>query len=173
MSTGWGLVIVLIVNLLIGGVLPWLLRKPLQFFSQQFYLKRQLSDGKGQFLHGFLNGRRIGITIWRLPSSYPLAGTGCFLMKYPTDRTVYLVGQPQTPSVSAKLCLAELRKREKQLNGGEARNRTGDTRIFSPLLYQLSYLATWRGWVVSASYFLSQLRASLILASFSPFYKAL
>ena len=26
-------------------------------------------------------------------------------------------------------------------NGGETRNRTGDTRIFSPLLYQLSYLA--------------------------------
>jgi hypothetical protein len=25
--------------------------------------------------------------------------------------------------------------------GGETRNRTGDTRIFSPLLYQLSYLA--------------------------------
>ena len=26
-------------------------------------------------------------------------------------------------------------------NGGETRNRTADTRIFSPLLYQLSYLA--------------------------------
>ena len=26
--------------------------------------------------------------------------------------------------------------------GGETQNRTGDTRIFSPLLYQLSYLAT-------------------------------
>ena len=26
--------------------------------------------------------------------------------------------------------------------GGETRNRTEDTRIFSPLLYQLSYLAT-------------------------------
>ncbi len=25
--------------------------------------------------------------------------------------------------------------------GGEAQNRTGDTRIFSPLLYRLSYLA--------------------------------
>ncbi len=25
--------------------------------------------------------------------------------------------------------------------GGEARNRTGDARIFSPALYQLSYLA--------------------------------
>ena len=27
-------------------------------------------------------------------------------------------------------------------NGGQGRNRTIDTRIFSPLLYQLSYLAT-------------------------------
>ena len=30
------------------------------------------------------------------------------------------------------------------LNGGQGRNRTTDTRIFSPLLYQLSYLAA--GW---------------------------
>ena len=29
-------------------------------------------------------------------------------------------------------------------NGGESQNRTGDTRIFSPLLYQLSYLAQKR-----------------------------
>ena len=28
-----------------------------------------------------------------------------------------------------------------QKKGGETRNRTADTRIFSPLLYQLSYLA--------------------------------
>ncbi len=27
--------------------------------------------------------------------------------------------------------------------GGQGRNRTTDTRIFSPLLYQLSYLAIW------------------------------
>jgi hypothetical protein len=27
-------------------------------------------------------------------------------------------------------------------NGGQGRNRTTDTRIFNPLLYQLSYLAT-------------------------------
>ena len=29
-----------------------------------------------------------------------------------------------------------------RVNGGQGRNRTADTRIFSPLLYQLSYLAT-------------------------------
>ena len=29
--------------------------------------------------------------------------------------------------------------------GGQGRDRTGDTRIFSPLLYQLSYLATGLG----------------------------
>ena len=28
-------------------------------------------------------------------------------------------------------------------DGGQGRNRTADTRIFSPLLYQLSYLATY------------------------------
>ena len=28
--------------------------------------------------------------------------------------------------------------------GAESQNRTGDTRIFSPLLYQLSYLGTGR-----------------------------
>jgi hypothetical protein len=31
------------------------------------------------------------------------------------------------------------------LNGGQGRNRTTDTRIFSPLLYQLSYLAAEDG----------------------------
>ncbi len=32
------------------------------------------------------------------------------------------------------------------LTGGQGRNRTTDTRIFSPLLYQLSYLAAgWKG----------------------------
>ena len=30
-------------------------------------------------------------------------------------------------------------------NGGQGRNRTTDTRIFSPLLYQLSYLAAGDG----------------------------
>ena len=37
----------------------------------------------------------------------------------------------------------ELRTAEKT-NGGQGRNRTNDTRIFSPLLYQLSYLANGR-----------------------------
>jgi len=32
-------------------------------------------------------------------------------------------------------------KRRKAGDGGQGRNRTTDTRIFSPLLYQLSYLA--------------------------------
>ena len=29
-------------------------------------------------------------------------------------------------------------------NGGSGRNRTSDTRIFSPLLYRLSYGTNWR-----------------------------
>ena len=31
-------------------------------------------------------------------------------------------------------------------SGGQERDRTADTRIFSPLLYQLSYLAGLDGW---------------------------
>ena len=31
------------------------------------------------------------------------------------------------------------------VDGGQGRNRTADTRIFSPLLYQLSYQAVSRG----------------------------
>ena len=31
--------------------------------------------------------------------------------------------------------------KEFESNGGQGQNRTADTRIFSPLLYQLSYLA--------------------------------
>ncbi len=34
------------------------------------------------------------------------------------------------------------------LDGGQGRNRTTDTRIFSPLLYQLSYLAAGGGRVL-------------------------
>jgi hypothetical protein len=30
----------------------------------------------------------------------------------------------------------------RDLNGAQSRNRTSDTRIFNPLLYQLSYLGT-------------------------------
>ena len=42
------------------------------------------------------------------------------------------------------------------LNGGQTQNRTGDTRIFSPLLYQLSYLAS----LVKAGLMISDLEAS-------------
>ena len=31
------------------------------------------------------------------------------------------------------------------LSGAQSRNRTSDTRIFNPLLYQLSYLGTLQG----------------------------
>ena len=43
--------------------------------------------------------------------------------------------------------LGERRKKSRlirvgtSMNGGQGRNRTTDTRIFNPLLYQLSYLA--------------------------------
>ena len=40
-----------------------------------------------------------------------------------------------------KFALAPVFGEEPEPGGGETRNRTGDTRIFSPLLYQLSYLA--------------------------------
>ena len=33
--------------------------------------------------------------------------------------------------------------RKREGSGGKGRDRTDDTRIFSPLLYQLSYLAEW------------------------------
>ena len=38
-----------------------------------------------------------------------------------------------------------LGQNEPEFDGGQGRNRTTDTRIFSPLLYQLSYLAACRG----------------------------
>ena len=36
----------------------------------------------------------------------------------------------------------------RQKNGGKDQDRTGDTRIFSPLLYQLSYPATWDQYLI-------------------------
>ena len=38
--------------------------------------------------------------------------------------------------------LSRLKERLFKINGAQTRNRTKDTRIFSPLLYQLSYLGT-------------------------------
>ncbi len=45
----------------------------------------------------------------------------------------------------------DFRSLHSRKSGGQGRNRTTDTRIFSPLLYQLSYLA--RNWYV---YYLGQ-----------------
>ena len=47
-----------------------------------------------------------------------------------------------TQSVALKYALAlNFRAQRRAKDGGEGRNRTDDTRIFSPLLYQLSYHA--------------------------------
>ena len=35
------------------------------------------------------------------------------------------------------------REQKKKIKNAQSRNRTSDTRIFSPLLYQLSYLGIW------------------------------
>ena len=54
-------------------------------------------------------------------------------------------------------------------SGGQGRNRTTDTRIFNPLLYQLSYLAIKRGRVLDRPARMSSSNASrksLILATF-------
>ncbi len=65
----------------------------------------------------------------RSPSERSLNGTQSASQKWPR------YGQAGFPS--------EVREFSKSLaeSGGKTRNRTGDTRIFSPLLYQLSYLA--------------------------------
>ena len=57
-----------------------------------------------------------------------------------------MTGQPQTYAHEASVEAitsdsAERKGCPRQGNGGQGRNRTIDTRIFSPLLYQLSYLA--------------------------------
>ena len=60
----------------------------------------------------------------------------------------FLSALPVLVCFSAFLAVFENKKRELHfcnslicnlLQGGATRNRTGDTRIFSPLLYQLSY----------------------------------
>ena len=53
------------------------------------------------------------------------------------------LGGTRRPQVSLPLLYQqkkrELLLKEVTLSSGATRNRTGDTRIFSPLLYQLSY----------------------------------
>ena len=46
--------------------------------------------------------------------------------------------KPQFSAIFEQLCSC-MRKGD----GAQGRNRTTDTRIFSPLLYQLSYLGAW------------------------------
>ena len=46
-------------------------------------------------------------------------------------------------SIHKSLNINELKQ-----NGGKDQDRTGDTRIFSPLLYQLSYPATWDQYLI-------------------------
>ena len=46
------------------------------------------------------------------------------------------------PAENEELNLLEASVFKAKKSGGETQNRTGDTRIFSPVLYQLSYLAT-------------------------------
>ena len=40
------------------------------------------------------------------------------------------------------------KRHQSKKNGGKDQDRTGDTRIFSPLLYQLSYPATWDQYLI-------------------------
>ena len=42
----------------------------------------------------------------------------------------------------SKIEIRDKRRFKAKIYGGETQIRTGDTRIFSPVLYQLSYLAT-------------------------------
>ncbi len=53
----------------------------------------------------------------------------------PTGASVGSVAASLPPQVEKPLPLAE----STVLYGGQGRNRTTDTRIFNPLLYQLSY----------------------------------
>jgi Bacteriocin-protection, YdeI or OmpD-Associated len=47
----------------------------------------------------------------------------------------------ETRAARADTAHPDCRSLENEIDGGQGRNRTTDTRIFNPLLYQLSYLA--------------------------------
>ncbi len=49
---------------------------------------------------------------------------------------------PNPPQLKAMAGGFDQHRKEGAMNGGQGRNRTTDTRIFSPLLYRLSYLAS-------------------------------
>ena len=54
---------------------------------------------------------------------------------------------------------------------GQSQNRTGDTRIFSPLLYQLSYLAIYSCAIVTYGWIYDKLK--ILKGSFSAFHSTL
>jgi hypothetical protein len=57
------------------------------------------------------------------------------------ERTLALLGTTTQELQEAKRLAAPRALQAVDLTGGQGRNRTTDTRIFNPLLYQLSYLA--------------------------------
>ena len=55
----------------------------------------------------------------------------------PTNQTLFDSVVSEKADQGGRLTL----NKERLFSGGQRRNRTTDTRIFNPLLYQLSYLA--------------------------------
>ena len=66
----------------------------------------------------------------------------------------FLPGACNTDCIHHSSCAETLIGREEResLYGAQGRNRTTDTRIFNPLLYQLSYLGKRGAYSVKAAY---------------------
>ena len=58
------------------------------------------------------------------------------------EKVINLCNSPSNTGIKKAEWRVTIRRIDKK-NGGKDQDRTGDTRIFSPLLYQLSYPATW------------------------------
>ena len=70
------------------------------------------------------------------------SGITCFAACFALVRPVSLPGSTRSTRVPSGVVLQDSRKwlSGKELGGGQEGSRTPDTRIFSPVLYQLSYL---------------------------------
>ena len=58
-------------------------------------------------------------------------------------REALAIQEPPPPSESRNPGVMYKSSSRLEFLGAESRNRTGDTRIFSPVLYQLSYLGSY------------------------------
>ena len=138
----------------------WLSRKILkgrQFVKRNSPLHSlEKQESKIDFLENMLSIRHLQLGKFPCPPKSPNGEFGGFwrfsdLRNAPVSNSPFCLKSRKSLQFTLKTRQEKSRMAchhpaSRQKNGGKDQDRTGDTRIFSPLLYQLSYPATLGSW---------------------------